>query len=423
MHGLDPPRRRAWQRRRTRRLEDVERLRGGGLELVEHGALGVVRLDRLRDPLDRPVRQPGGLAAAEVGADAAAAGGAPTAVASGGAPTTIALGRSDRGVGAAVARRVGAEHAVVEIVVGVGPEGVIRIGVERVVDEVVVGVRPEQRADPTEDDRVSKAAPPLRVEEAALERRARQYARVGIARSGEVGKSLVAEHAAREGVGGGGRLRVPVRLSLRAHILLRGPIAPHVSGLRRCRRARRRSPDRRCRARRRGWARRVVARTRLGRLGESSSTPAGSLRLLLRGSRRGSRRRRVSCHGRRRRSAGRTGNLLRRGALRRHVRRHSVRGSPLRGDVRRRARSGRGVRRRCRARSGGHVRCRRRVRRGRRASCRGGRRRARRRRSSRFSSLFLRLRGGGCRHRKRNDKNCRDACVPLEHDTTSYVAL
>jgi hypothetical protein len=36
--------------------------------------------------------------------------------------------------------------------------------------------------------------------------------------------------------------------------------------------------------------------------------------------------------------------------------------------------------------------------------------------------LMLRLRGCGCRYRSRNDKNCRDACVPLEHDTTSYVA-
>src|SRR5262249_47802855 len=43
--------------------------------------------------------------------------------------------------------------------------------------------------------------------------------------------------------------------------------------------------------------------------------------------------------------------------------------------------------------------------------------------SSRFSSLFLRLRACGCRQRGRNDKNCRDACVPLEHDTTSYVAF
>src|SRR5258707_933882 len=56
--GRDPPRRRAWQRRRTRRLEDVERLRGGVLELVEHGALGIIRLDRLRDSLDRPIGQP-----------------------------------------------------------------------------------------------------------------------------------------------------------------------------------------------------------------------------------------------------------------------------------------------------------------------------------------------------------------------------
>src|SRR5262249_52461347 len=65
-------------------------------------------------------------------------------------------------------------------------------------------------------------------------------------------------------------------------------------------------------------------------------------------------------------------------------------------------------------RGGRCVRGRRCVRRG---SCRGG---ARGWRSS--SLLMLRLRGCGCRHRSRNDKNCRDACVPLEHDTTSYVA-
>src|SRR5262249_41521192 len=153
------------------------------------GALGVVRLDRLRDPLDRPVRQPGGLSAAEVGADAAAARGAPTAIAScgapttmasGGAPTAIALGRSDRGVGATVALGVGAEHAVVEIVVRVGPEGVIGIGVERVVDEVVVGVRPEQRANPADDDWERTMPSPLGIEEPALERRACQGARAGI---------------------------------------------------------------------------------------------------------------------------------------------------------------------------------------------------------------------------------------------------
>jgi hypothetical protein len=140
---------------------------------------------------------------------------------------------------------------------------------------------------------------------------------------------------------------------------------------------------------------------------------------LLRRSRGGSRRRRVSCHGRRWRPAGGPGKLPRRGALRlwrcplrgrlrrRVTRRGDLRDSPWRGDVRRGARSGRCVRRRRRMRSGSRVRC------------RGG---ARGRRSSRFPALFLRLRGCGCRQRRGNDKNCRDACVPLEHDTTSYVA-
>jgi hypothetical protein len=65
------------------------------------------------------------------------------------------------------------------------------------------------------------------------------------------------------------------------------------------------------------------------------------------------------------------------------------------------------------------MRCRRCVRRGSRVR---GRRGARGRRSSRFPTLFLRLRGCACRHRSRNHKKYRDACVPLEHDTTSYVA-
>src|SRR5262249_61359229 len=104
LHGRDPPRRRAWQRRRTRRLEDVERLRGGVLELVEHGALGSIRLDRLRDSLDRPIGQPCGLAAAEVGFDASAAGGA-SSIATPSIPsiaTIIAARRSDRGIGAVI---------------------------------------------------------------------------------------------------------------------------------------------------------------------------------------------------------------------------------------------------------------------------------------------------------------------------------
>src|SRR5262249_60189454 len=53
-------------------LEVAGRRGGRVFELVEDGALGVVRLDRLRNPLDRPIRQSCGLPAAEVGFDAAA---------------------------------------------------------------------------------------------------------------------------------------------------------------------------------------------------------------------------------------------------------------------------------------------------------------------------------------------------------------
>ena len=53
--------------------------------------------------------------------------------------------------------------------------------------------------------------------------------------------------------------------------------------------------------------------------------------------------------------------------------------------------------------------------------CVRGGRGARGRRPSRFPSLFLRLRGCGCRNRSRNDEKYRDECVPLEHDTDSRV--
>jgi hypothetical protein len=227
-------------------------------------------------------------------------------------------------------------------------------------------------------------------------------------------------------------LRVPAELSLRGYILLRGPIVSHASGLCCCRSARSRCPAaRRCRrARCRGLPCQIAARARLSRLGKPLSTAAagiaaGDLRLLLRWSRRGPRRRRVPRHGRSGRAAGGTGRLLRRnagrlrgralrGRLRRRVtRRGNLRRGSWRGDVR----SGRARRRRCRVRCG-----RRRVRCGRRrsGSCvrrRGG---ARGRRSS--SLVFLRLRDCGCRNRSRNDKKCCDADVPLQHDTASYVA-
>src|SRR5262249_39384406 len=198
--------------RRARCLEGVERLRVGVLQVVEQAALGVVWLDGLRNPLDRPVRQPRGLPATEVGFDVpgAASGAASVATASGAAScvaAAIAAGRTDRGIGPAIAERVSAEHAVVKVVVGVRPERVIRVWVEGVIDEIVVGVWPEQRADPADHNREGGVAPPLWVEEPALEGRVRQRARAGIAGGSKVGKSLVAQHAAGEGAWVAGRSR------------------------------------------------------------------------------------------------------------------------------------------------------------------------------------------------------------------------
>src|SRR5262249_20439349 len=200
----------------------VERLRGRVFEFVEDGALGIVRLDRLCDPLDWPIRQPCGLPAAEVGFDTAAGRGAsrnrprPTGTAArviaASASAAVAARRLDRRVGAAIAVRVGAEHAVVEVVVGIGPERVIRIRIEGVVDEVVVGVRPEQRADKSDHDRKRAMPPPLRVEEAALERRVRQRARAGIAGGGHARKTLVAQNAAGAGARRTGRAGAARRL-------------------------------------------------------------------------------------------------------------------------------------------------------------------------------------------------------------------
>jgi len=65
----------------------------------------------------------------------------------------------------------------------------------------------------------------------------------------------------------------------------------------------------------------------------------------------------------------------------------------------------------CGVRSGRRMGGGRRVRRG---SCWGW---ARGRRSSSPASSLMRLRGCACRYRDRNDKNCGDEGVPLEHDT------
>src|SRR5262249_9319634 len=152
----------------------------------------------------------------------------------------------DRGIGVAIAERVSAEYALVDVVVGVGPERVIRVGIEGVIDEVVVGVRPEQRAYPPDHDRVRKMASPLRIEEPALEGRARDRAHARVAGGSPVGKGLVAQHAAGEstwvagrtgggssgGTGGAGLILLHPPL-LRSRVLLWGGVAAAAPG--RCR--------------------------------------------------------------------------------------------------------------------------------------------------------------------------------------------
>src|SRR5262249_40157794 len=93
-----------------------------------------------------------------------------------------------------------AEHSGIEVIVSIRPERVVGVGIEGVIDEVVVGVGPEQRARPSDDEhgRASKVAPERRSEESALERRAGQLARAGVAGRGAVGENWIAQYAARD---------------------------------------------------------------------------------------------------------------------------------------------------------------------------------------------------------------------------------
>src|SRR5262249_48213977 len=92
---------------------------------------------------------------------------------------------------------VGTVDAVVDVVVGVGPEGVIGIRPENVVEEDVKGVGPEQRSDPTDDETATPPGPPARPEEPAMESR-----RCELRSPSHVGDGAVAEHAAATQAGG-----------------------------------------------------------------------------------------------------------------------------------------------------------------------------------------------------------------------------
>jgi hypothetical protein len=163
----------------------------------------MVGLDRLRDALDRPVRQPCCLSVAEIGAHGAGGAG---------------LRRSpDRRIGAAIALGIAAKCALVEVVVRVRPERIVRVGIEGVVDEVIVRIGPEHGPDPADDDRPRPMPLPSGIEEPPLECRSCQRRRIAPSATGSVGKGLVAQDATRRRPVGVGRLQRPGRLTFRRH--------------------------------------------------------------------------------------------------------------------------------------------------------------------------------------------------------------
>ncbi len=176
---------------------------------------GFVRIDGLGDPLDRPVGQAGGLAGADLRHRAGAAAGrtarrgprtgagartGPHATTTTTAADIRAVAGRCLGVGR-TADAVGAEEAVIDVVVGVRPERVVGIRPVGVVDEVVIGIRPEHRAEPADDVDVAMVpvmpVAPVAVAEAvgiaSAERRLRQRTRRRRA-CRALGQRAVAQH-------------------------------------------------------------------------------------------------------------------------------------------------------------------------------------------------------------------------------------
>src|SRR5262249_24333885 len=96
---------------------------------------------------------------------------------------------------------------------------------------------------PADHDRMRKMAPPLRTEKPALEGRAGERAHPRVAGGSEVGKGLVAQHAAGEGArvagrtgtgsrrwNGAARLILRHRPLLRNHVLLWRSVAGAAPG-------------------------------------------------------------------------------------------------------------------------------------------------------------------------------------------------
>ena len=170
-------------------LEDVDGLGACGPQFVERRTLRISRLHHLGNAFDRPVRELLHLAAANFARAPGGAvcfrritRGAPTIAPGAHAAATDAGGARGAVIG------VRPVDAVVDVVVGIGPEVVIGIRPVHVIEQVVMGVGPEQRSEPAEDE---PATPPRpgRAGESAVESR-RPESRL----QSDVGNGAIAEH-------------------------------------------------------------------------------------------------------------------------------------------------------------------------------------------------------------------------------------
>src|SRR5262249_34153909 len=189
LHGRNPSGRDAGQVLRATGLEHVDGLGACGAQFFERRTLRVGWLYDLGNALDRPVGQLRSVVAANFGGAAFAtvharrtAGGRSHAV-----PTRT---RGGRDIGVVTV------DAVVDVVIGVGPEVVIGIRPVHVVEEVVIGVGPEQRSVPAQYEPAPPPGPPRGPEEWAGESGRRE-----LRSQSYVGDGAVAEHAAAAPVG------------------------------------------------------------------------------------------------------------------------------------------------------------------------------------------------------------------------------
>jgi hypothetical protein len=196
VHGVDASDRGARQLVGASGAEHIDSLGGGSLELVKGGALGIIGSDRLRNRIDRPIREPCRLGAANVDRSAAPASLRP-------ADSSITGAASVGGVGGATPIRISTEDIFIEVVVGVRPERIVGVGVERKINEIHFGKGPEQWSNKADHD--WKKANTLSIpigeagSEAALECRLRQGTYSRVAAGGPAGEGRIAQQMTRSG--------------------------------------------------------------------------------------------------------------------------------------------------------------------------------------------------------------------------------